>query len=223
MQAVVFDLDDTLAVPARDRATLLAEAADAAGAPAPSREAYLRVHRRHLADGGNETREPLFADLLAGRETAASPADLAAAYRRAVADALEPVAGVETLLADLREEYRVGLLTNGPTAAGRSKLRALGWTDRFDATVVTGEVGAGKPDGRAFAAVLDELGVPAAGAVHVGDQVEADVRGAREAGLRAVQVRYPGGPDPHPLADAHVARDDLADRLPAVVASLDGW
>ena len=61
-RAVVFDLDYTLAVPERDRATILAEAAQAAGAPPLSREAYLEAHRRNLT---RETREPIFADLLA--------------------------------------------------------------------------------------------------------------------------------------------------------------
>jgi len=37
------------------------------------------------------------------------------------------------MLADLRGEYRVGLLTNGPVRAQRDKLETLGWEDAFDA------------------------------------------------------------------------------------------
>lgn len=221
MEAVVFDLDDTLAVPERDRATLLAAAVEAAGAPPLSREDYLAAHRRTLDDAGaTDTREPIFEAMLAERDADADPAELARAYRQGLADALRPVEGAADLVADLRADYRVGLLTNGPATAGRDKLRTLGWEDAFDATVVTGEVGPGKPDERAFEAVLEALGVAVERTVHVGDQVHADVHGARDAGLRAVQVLYPGGPEPSPRADAHVERSALAAELPGVVASL---
>jgi putative hydrolase of the HAD superfamily len=56
--------------------------------------------------------------------------------------------------------------------------------------------------------------------VLVGDRPEVDVGGAAAAGLRAVQVVYPGGPDPHPDADATVDRADLVETFPAVLRSL---
>ena len=216
LRAVVFDLDYTLAVPDRNRETLLREAAAAAGAPSLSREAYLAAHRRNLT---SETREPIFAELLADRDGEADPAEVAAAYRRAIAAALEPVPGAADLVRRLRDRYRVGLLTNGPVRAQRDKLATLGWEALFDAAVVTGDLAAGKPDERAFEAVLDRLGVAPDEAAYVGDEVEADVRGASEAGLAVVQVVWPEGPDPDPRADGHVDRAELTAELPGV---LDG-
>ncbi|WP_135821143.1 HAD family hydrolase [Halostella litorea] len=217
LRAVVFDLDYTLAVPDRDRETLLREAAAAADAPPLSRAAYLDAHRRNLT---GETREPIFAELLDGADTSADPAELAAEYRRTIAAALEPVPGAADLVRDLRERYRVGLLTNGPVRAQRDKLATLGWEGLFDAVVVTGDLAAGKPDVRAFDAALDRLGVAPAEAAYVGDEVEADVRGASEAGLAVVQVVWPDGPDPDPRADAHVDRAELAAELPGILAAL---
>lgn len=208
--AVAFDLDSTLAVTDRSRTALLAEATETAGAPPLDRQDYLDAHARHLA---SETREPIFADLLPD-DAGVTAADVADAYRRAILDALEPVPGAVDLLADLRGQYRVGLLTNGPVVAQRGKLAALGWEDHFDAAVVTGELVAGKPDERAFSALLSELDATPAETVYVGDNPETDVRGATDAGMRAVQVVYDDGPDPHPAADAHVHRDDLPRRLP---------
>lgn len=214
--AVGFDLDHTLAVTARDRSTLLAEATDAAGAPALSRESYLRAHDADLA---TETREPIFAELLTEHD--ADPETLTRAYRRAIEDALEPVDGARTLLETLREAgYRVGLLTDGPARAQRGKLERLGWADLFDSVVVTGELPAGKPDRRAFEALLDGLGVGPDELVYVGDHPEADVRGAADAGIRVIQVCYPGGPAPHPRAHATVERDHLAAELPAILRGL---
>jgi putative hydrolase of the HAD superfamily len=217
-RAVVFDLDYTLAVPRRDRATILEEATAAAGAPSLTRAEYLEAHRRNLT---TESREPIFADLLAGSGSDVDPAAVAAAYRETIADALEPLPGVEAMLADLRTEYRVGLLTNGPIRAQRDKLETLGWEDAFDAALVTGELEAGKPDPRAFEAIAAELDVDPADAVYVGDEVAADVRGATEAGMRAVQVLLEDGPDPHPRAVAHVPQDEVATAVPGIVAELE--
>ncbi|MFB6083440.1 MAG: HAD family hydrolase [Halorientalis sp.] len=212
--AVAFDLDYTLAVTDRDRQALLDAATDRADAHDIERTDYLDAHG---AVAATETRAPIFERLLTDDT---DPAELATAYRSAVEAALEPVAGVPDLLATLRESYRVGLLTDGPLVAQRGKLRTLGWTDLFDAVVITGDLPAGKPDRRAFAAICEELGVQPARTVYVGDRPEVDVRGAADAGLAVVQVLYPDGPEPHPAADATVDRADLVARLPAVLDSL---
>lgn len=218
LRAVVFDLDYTLAVPRRDRATILDEATTATGAPSFTRDAYLEAHRRNLT---SETREPIFADLLEGSDSDADPAAVATAYRETIADSLEPLPGVEAMLADLREEYRVGLLTNGPVRAQRDKLETLGWEDAFDAALVTGELEAGKPDSRAFDAIADALGVDPADAVYVGDEVEADISGATGVGMRAIQVLLEDGPEPDPRAVAHVDQAEVATAVPKVVADLE--
>lgn len=213
--AVVFDMDYTLAVTERDRQTLLDEATAAADVPAIDRADYLEAHGRVEA---TETRAPIFEQLL-GEDSAAADA-VATAYRTAIGAALEPVADVPALVRDLRERYRVGLLTDGPRVAQRAKLETLGWTALFDAVVVTGDLPAGKPDERAFRAICDELDVDAADAVYVGDRPDVDVAGAAAAGFRTVQVLYPDGPDPHPAADATVERGAVAEQLPAILETL---
>jgi putative hydrolase of the HAD superfamily len=215
--AVAFDLDYTLAVPTESRASLLADATAAVDAPRLSRAAYLDAHADNLT---RRTREPIFERLLESHETNVEAADLTAAYRDRINDALEPVPGVESMLADLRGRYRLGLLTNGPVVAQRSKLRELGWEDAFDVALVTGELPSGKPDAAAFEALLSELGTDAEETVFVGDDTDADIVGASGAGLTAVQVRFPGGPDLDPTADAAVDRAELATTLPALLESL---
>lgn len=217
VKAVGFDLDETLATTTRDRATILAEASARADAPDLSREEYLAAHAAH---SGHTSREPVFDALLDGRDTDATPGDLAAAYRAAIEESLEPIPGAADLVEGIREEYRVGLLTDGPVDAQRAKLAALGWTGLFDATVVTGALGEPKPDPGAFAALADALDVPVEAVVYVGDHPENDVAGAADAGMTPVQVRYEGGPDSHPAAAATVRRERLVVDLPGVVARL---
>jgi HAD superfamily hydrolase (TIGR01458 family) len=60
---------------------------------------------------------------------------------------------------------------------------ALEYATAREATIV------GKPAAAFFAVVLDDLGVPAREALMVGDDVESDIGGALDAGLRAVLVR----------------------------------
>ncbi|WP_336002299.1 HAD family hydrolase [Halorientalis halophila] len=212
--AVAFDLDYTLAVTDRDRQALLDDATERAGAPPLARGDYLDAHGTVAA---TETRAPIFDRLLTD---GTDPETVATAYRRAIEDALEPVAGVADLLEALREDYRVGLLTDGPQTAQRGKLDELEWAGLFDAVVITGTLPAGKPDERAFAAICSELGVEPVETAYVGDRPEVDVAGAAAAGLATVQVCYPGGPDPHPAADATVARDELVETLPDILAAL---
>jgi putative hydrolase of the HAD superfamily len=168
------------------------------------------------------TREPIFAALLSDHqnETGASPAAVAEAYRELIAEALTPVAGVERLFDDLRGSYRVGLLTNGPVVAQHDKLRNLDWVGAFDVELVTGSLAAGKPDPRAFEALLAELGTAPDDTVYVGDDIHADIAGAAGVGITPVQVTFDGSADPHPDAAATVDRDALSTDLPDVLRRL---
>lgn len=214
--AVGFDLDETLAVTERAREKLLADATKAVGAPSLTRDEYLDAHSRHLT---SESRKPIFADLLAdGR--GADAKELTDAYQRAILEALSPVGDIPALLSELHREYRLGLLTNGPVDAQRGKLGQLGWEEHFDATIVTGELDAGKPDSRAFDALCERLDVRPEEMVYIGDNPDADIRGANEAGMKTIQVLYPDGPDPEPSADAYIEREELVSALPGIIAEL---
>lgn len=79
----------------------------------------------------------------------------------------------------------------------------------IDVVVDSHLVGIEKPDPRIFAIALDTLGVPAERALHVGDTVWADVRGARAAGVRPVHLD-PYGDCPDPRGD-HVDIRSLAE------------
>lgn len=102
------------------------------------------------------------------------------------------------------ETHALGLLTNGAACLQREKLDASGLDGRFDATVVSADLGVGKPDPRVFDWVLAKLGVAADRAVMVGDSLARDVNGARTAGIAAVWVNRLGDPRPGD-------RDDLVE------------
>jgi putative hydrolase of the HAD superfamily len=96
--------------------------------------------------------------------------------------------GAARSVRSLHETGRLGLLTNGPADIQRLKFQATGLADCFDAVVISGEVGMGKPDPAVFAYALDQLGASPQTTVMVGDSWERDVLGALGAGLSAVWV-----------------------------------
>lgn len=67
-------------------------------------------------------------------------------------------------------------------------LDALGLSELLDALVLAGDAGVAKPQPGIFALALERLGTPAAEALFVGDHPDEDLAGARNAGLRTVDV-----------------------------------
>lgn len=68
----------------------------------------------------------------------------------------------------------------------RPLLGELELTGRFDAVIVSAEVGIEKPDPRVFGEAAARMGVRAGVVLHLGDSLRRDVRGARQAGMRAM-------------------------------------
>ncbi|MXY71673.1 MAG: HAD family hydrolase [Dehalococcoidia bacterium] len=113
----------------------------------------------------------------------------------------------------------LALITNGPTDLQRSKLRALGISDWFEAVAISGEVGVAKPDPGIFEHVLRGMGVPNDGVWHVGDNPATDVAGAQAAGLTGVWLNRTGAvrreADPEP--DLEIT--SLSELLPFLAGS----
>jgi putative hydrolase of the HAD superfamily len=110
------------------------------------------------------------------------------AYREAQRRAHPLMAGAETLVRSLAGRCRLGLLTNGPSDIQRLKLAGTGLADLFDAVVVSGEMGVGKPEPAVFREVLARLGSEPDTSVMVGDSWERDVVGAVGVDMSAVWV-----------------------------------
>jgi len=97
------------------------------------------------------------------------------------------IPGTKELLGELGERYPLGMLTNfthGP--AVREIIDLLGLNPFFRDVLVSGELGYRKPHPYVFERFVDALGVPADQILFVGDDLEADVQGARDAGLQPV-------------------------------------
>jgi putative hydrolase of the HAD superfamily len=121
----------------------------------------------------------------------------------------------ETLAALRSRDLKLAIVTNGRAALQSPALDTLGITGFFEAIAISKVEGVAKPDPRIFHLTLDRLGVAPADAVFVGNHPLEDVRGAQQAGLRAIWKR-----DDHfgpcPFADGVI--DELEELPPALDA-----
>jgi 2-haloalkanoic acid dehalogenase type II len=108
---------------------------------------------------------------------------------------------VRTCLERLSSRYRIASLSNGNAC-----LVQIGLDHLFHSMFAAHTHGTSKPDPAFFHLACRELGCAPEEVVHVGDDIELDVRGARSAGLHAVWINrashsWPGDDVPHTVAD----------------------
>ncbi len=176
----------------RLRAGLLELAGVDVGGPAAARafdaeiDHYLANHLRGCdGDGLNALRDECAAVMLTALE---APDLTRATVRRAMLRALEFRAFPDALpaLRALRERgVRLAVVSNWDCSLP-GWLDGAGLGGLFDAVVSSAVIGAAKPSPAVFLAALERVGATPEQALHVGDSVEQDLEGARDAGIRPI-------------------------------------
>jgi putative hydrolase of the HAD superfamily len=220
LEAVVFDLDDTLF---SERSYVLSG----------FRVVAAWLEREHGVD-----EERAFAGLqelfergvrlntfdvwLAGRGLTEEVAitDLVEVYR-AHAPTIAPASGVPELLERLGGRTKLGLVSDGYASVQRKKFEALGLAAHFDAVVFSDDLGREfwKPSPRPFEVVAEALGVDPSECVYVSDNPLKDFIGARLVGMATVRLRRSDGvyAQIDPPSEAHAPDVELPD-----IASVGG-
>ena len=106
----------------------------------------------------------------------------------------EVASSFEVVAALRRAGYGVHLATNQERRRGTYMHDVLGYRDRFDVSAYSWEVGAAKPDPEFFHRVVRRIGAPPHEVLFVDDN-EANVEGARTAGLVAEHWHFERGPE----------------------------
>lgn len=228
VQAVLFDLDDTLVdhqhashaavVGVRDVfLTLQARTLEAMAAEnerlVEALHTEVGLGRRTADDARIERYRCLF--VFAGATTAHASA-AAELHRRIYMSSRRAVPGAAALLAALHGRVTIAIVTNNTVAEQTEKLATFGLAPFVDALVTSEEVGTAKPGTAIFAHALARCDCPAAGAVMVGDSWRNDVEGAKRAGIRAVWFNRRGTPVPDPAVPSVTSLEPaaaLADRI----------
>ncbi|WP_194820386.1 HAD family hydrolase [Nocardia sp. XZ_19_385] len=100
-------------------------------------------------------------------------------------DAAEALVALEPLV-------RQAVLSNSSVVNQERKLQTLGIRSHFEAVLCADELGHAKPDAAAFHAACAALDLPPADVAYVGDRLDIDALGARDAGLTAVWLDRAG-------------------------------
>jgi len=109
----------------------------------------------------------------------------------------------EAVLHELKKEFQLALLTNGAPDIQGAKIDGSNLASFFETIIISGDHGFGKPDPRIFQLVLERLKVAPNEAVMIGDSLNRDLAGARDAGIRTIWInRYK-----RTLTDAHAVPD----------------
>jgi len=232
VRALLLDLDDTLLdYSGGVDACWEAACASAAGevAQAPLVAALAQTRRSFWSDPEHNRRERVhmvrawtrIATLALERcggdpRLGAAIAEAFAARRRSVMT-LFPDA-VQVLTALRERGTPLGLVTNGDAREQRAKIERHDLARFFDAIVIEGEFGAGKPDAAVYRTALSGLGVAVGPEVWmIGDHLEFDVAGAQRLGLRAAWLDRPGLGVP---AESAVRPDRILRELGDLIALL---
>jgi putative hydrolase of the HAD superfamily len=225
-RAVLLDLDDTILDDSGSVSSCWLEACHAHGSsmngldPAQVYEAIERVREWYWADPERHR---------VGR------LDLAAARRDVVQIALREIEIDDSTLAqqigdtyhDLRDRglqpfadaldtvhwlraggCRLALLTNGSAQMQRSKINRFGLAELFDAILIEGELGFGKPDSRVYKRALEALGAAPGETWMVGDNLEWDVAEPQRQGIYGIwiDIRGRGLPPGSPTTPGRIIR-----------------
>ncbi len=194
IQALIFDLDDTLS---SERAyafsgfdAVAAAFADRLGDPTTASH-----EMRMLFDA--EHRRRVFNTILIRRglpdsdERVSAMIDVYRTHKPVIC--LYPDAA--PALQRLRPRYKLGIITDGPAVMQHAKIDALGLRNYVDEIIATDDLGEGlsKPNPQAFERIADRLGVQPATCVYVADNPTKDFAGPNALGWRTIQVTRPDG------------------------------
>lgn len=198
LQAVLFDMDGTLADTIPDILAVFNPLLAAHGGPALTAET--------LVTHFGPTEEEILRKLLPQTPPEAIDRSLTAAL--AGAGPIGLVRGVADVVAACRRQgYRVGVFTGAGRRFGSSRLSRLGLGDLVEAFVAGDDVPTRKPAPEGLLLLCERLGVAPAATAYVGDS-PLDVRCAHAAGAKAIGVSWGVNPrevmaasQPHHLVD----------------------
>ena len=93
-----------------------------------------------------------------------------------------------SVLAAMRQDWRIGVVTNGRADIQARKVAALGLAPLVDTVVFAAEhgTGVGKPEAAPFLAACLALGVTPSRTVFVGDDLRCDIAGAGAVGMKTI-------------------------------------
>jgi phosphoglycolate phosphatase len=208
IRLVVFDLDGTLVDSKHDLASSVNAMRQEMGLGPLS----LDLIASFIGHGATELVRRSLGTLATGENVDKGMAFFLNYYREHMLDHTAPYPGVPEALEKLRT-HKLAVLTNKPVNFTREMLTRLGFMSYFAFVYGGNSFPQKKPDPVGLHKMMQDLGVPAAQTLMVGDS-DTDVLTGRNAGVWTCGVTYGFGADTLRQAPPDVAIDDLRELPP---------
>lgn len=88
----------------------------------------------------------------------------------------------------LRYDFKLGMITNGTPDIQWKKINGSKLEQYFDAIIISGDFGIGKPDVSIFHETLRQLSCNHTEAIMIGNNIETDINGAKQTGIRNIWI-----------------------------------
>ncbi|SFN19187.1 5'-nucleotidase [Izhakiella capsodis] len=144
------------------------------------------------------------------------PQELNGGFLEAMADICLPLPGAASLLNALKDNVKMGIITNGFSALQKVRLARTGFMDHFEFVVISEQIGVAKPQPAIFEHALTLMGNPSRQRVMmVGDNPDSDILGGINAGFTTCWLNADGRAQPETIKpDWQVSSlAELQDRL----------
>lgn len=94
--------------------------------------------------------------------------------------------GTFEILKYLQNKYQLHIITNGFEEIQTKKMKKSGIHDFFDVIITSESVGVKKPNKKVFEYALNKVNANASHCIMIGDNLEADIEGALNCGIKAI-------------------------------------
>lgn len=205
-RGILLDADDTLFdFAAAEKAAISAFLADIS-LPAEAAPTYSRINDACWEEFEqriitiDELRVKRFSEFFAHCGHSMSPKAAADIYEERLGEQTQLLPGALEAVRAIAEKLPIAIVTNGISCVQRARLAHSPIGQYISALIISGEVGAAKPDKIMIEAALDALNMPGETRVlMVGDSIRSDIHAAHNAGVDACWVNIKGAQRPkHP-------------------------
>ena len=94
--------------------------------------------------------------------------------------------GTFEILKYLQKKYKLHIITNGFEEIQTKKMEKSGIYKFFNEVITSESVGVKKPNPKVFEYALEKANTNASSSIMIGDNIEADIQGAINCGIRAI-------------------------------------
>jgi len=101
--------------------------------------------------------------------------------------------GVKETLEYLSKNFKLGIISDTGITPGRVLRKVLETHDilkYFQTTIFSNETGYLKPSNAMFETALKNMEIDSENAIHIGDLLQTDIKGAKEAGMKTIWISY---------------------------------